>query len=153
RISGSFQIMSAASCQDYYNLDTKQPVPGWLKLEHPTSMDQGLLWSFSIQTDRPGRLFASLRFECDTGVAICPISLDVKEGTPRSGDIVFCSSPFDHQTPYSLLESLVRILSALRARIHCVDSIAEIGQMRARTVVLHQLGLLRLNTDDVALLI
>lgn len=152
KLCGSFQIQTAGLCHCYYNFNTRQPVPDWIDLQGPTTTDEGLFWSFAIRTYNPGHLFASLRFECDTGVAHWPISLDICEGDPVLGDIAICSSPFDHQSGYVLLKSLVRILNVLPLRIHCLDSLTEIGQLRPRTVVLHQTGLLKCNSDDVDLL-
>src|SRR5262249_21206183 len=96
--------------------------------------------------------FTSVSFECDTGVGRCQISYEVKEGQPGLGDLVLCGSPFNCHTPHEILSSLVRILVALPLRIHCLDSVNALGELRPRTVVLHQSGLLGCKPNDVEVL-
>jgi len=47
---------------------------------------------------------------------------------------------------------LVRILGALPLRIHCLNSLTELGELRPRTIVLHQGGLLWSKADEIRLL-
>jgi hypothetical protein len=128
-------------------------VPDWIELNGPRKTgQQGLAWTFAVRTDNPGRYLTSVAFECDTGVGHCQISLEVREGKPRFGDLVLCDSPFDCVTTYESLCPLVRILGALPLRVHCLESVAELGALQPRTIVLHQSGLLGCQPNDVGAL-
>jgi hypothetical protein len=126
-------------------------VPDWLELEGPTSFHQrGLFWRFAIRTDRPGDLFTSLAFECDTGVGGCQISLTVRDEQPALGELALCDSPFDYGTSHESLHTLVQTLDALPLRVHCFDRLADLGELRPRTLVLHQAGVWQCTSEDVA---
>jgi hypothetical protein len=112
----------------------------------------GLAWAFKIHADRPGQYLISLAFECDTGVGRCQISLEIKEGPPALGDLVLCDSPFDCNIDHESLSPLVRILGALPLRVHCLDFVAELGDLQPKTIVLHQSGLLKCRPNDVEVL-
>jgi hypothetical protein len=128
-------------------------VPDWIELEGSKKTgQQGLAWSFQIRTDEPGEYLTTVAFECDTGVGRCQISLQIREGRPALGDLVLCDSPFDCDTDPKSLESLVRILGALPFRVHCLDSLNELGRLQPRTIVLHQSGLLGCGPNEVDLL-
>jgi hypothetical protein len=75
----------------------------------------------------------------------------VKEGAASLGDLAFCNSPFDDNTPYWLLKSLVRILNALPIRVHFLNSVWELEKVRPRTALLHQSSLVNANADHVNL--
>jgi hypothetical protein len=125
-------------------------VPDWIELEGPTKTGQhGLAWRFKIRTDKPGQYLTTVAFECDTGVGRCQVSLEIKDGRPRLGDLVLCASPFNCHTSHEMLSPLVRILGALLLRVHCLNSVTELGDLQPRTVLLHQSGLVRCKPDDV----
>lgn len=130
---------------------------------------QGLAWHFQIRTDAPGEYTTCIAFDCNngSGVGLCWVSLDIKDrpllgdrnlgdrNAGDRGDLVFCGSPFDCDTADESLQSLVRILSALPLRLHCLDSLAqlsELGELRPRTIVLHRDRLLACQEADVQLL-
>jgi hypothetical protein len=126
-------------------------VPDWIDLRGPKKTgQQGLAWDFTVRTDTPGQFLTSLAFECDTGVGHCPVSVEIKEGQPALGDLVFCGSPFDCCTSYEYLCPLVRMLRALPFRVHCLASLADLGGLRPRAILLHQSGLLWSRPADVA---
>jgi hypothetical protein len=128
-------------------------VPDWIELRGPKKTgQQGLAWTFEIRTDKPGQYLTSVAFECDTGVGRCQISLEIKEGLPRLGDLVFCDSPFDCHTKHETLSPLVRILGALPLRVHCLTSLAELGELQPKGIVLHRSGLLWCKPASVELL-
>jgi hypothetical protein len=128
-------------------------VPDWIELKGPmTTGQQGLVWTFQIRTDKPGQFDTSVWFECDTGVGRCSISLEIKEQLPRLGDLVLCGSPFDCDTTHQSLSSLIRILGALSLRIHCLNAVSEIGELKPRSILLHQSGLLACKQDEVQVL-
>jgi hypothetical protein len=128
-------------------------VPDWIELKGPWKTgQQGLGWNFVVRTDKPGRYHTSVAFECDTGVGRCQISLEVREGRPRLGDLVLCDSPFDCTTSPESLRPLVRILGALPLRTHCLNSLDEIGELQPRTIVLHGGGLLSCKPNDLEML-
>ena len=125
-------------------------MPDWIELKGPTKTGQnGLAWTFTVRTDRPGNYFTSIAFECDSGVGYCQVTLEVVEGTPALGELVLCDSPFDCHTTFESLASLVRILGALPMRLHCLEHLGEMGELRPRTIVLHQSGLFRCDAADV----
>jgi hypothetical protein len=128
-------------------------VPDWIELQGPTKTGQeGLAWTFEVRTDKPGQYHTSVVFECDSGVGYCQFSVAVREGQPTFGDLVLCDSPFDCHTDAETLSPLVRILAALPLRVHCLDSVAELGELQPRTIVLHQSGLLQCNPSDTDVL-
>jgi hypothetical protein len=127
-------------------------VPDWIELKGPRETGHGLAWTFTVCTDKPGQYQTSIRFECDAGVGRCQIALEIKEGRPVPADLILCDSPFDCHTTDESLESLVRILSALPFRFHCLDALTELGELRPRTILLHQSGLLGCKAKDVELL-
>lgn len=128
-------------------------MPDWIELKGPQKTgQQGLAWTFTVRADRPADLSTSIRFECDTGVGSCQISLKVHDGQPALGELVLCDSPFACHTSHHSLDSLVRIAGALPFRWHCVGTVGEIGEVLPRTLVLHQGGLLRCNDGDVGTL-
>jgi hypothetical protein len=128
-------------------------VPDWIELRGPKKTgQQGLAWTFDVRTDKPGQYLTSVAFECDTGMGRCQISLEIKEGLPRLGDLVLCDSPFDCHTDHETLSPLVRILGALPLRVHSLNSLAELGGLRPRTIVLHKSGLLWCKPSEVDLL-
>jgi hypothetical protein len=128
-------------------------VPDWIELKGPKKTgQQGLAWTFEIRTNKPGTYLTSVAFECDAGVGHFQVSLEIREAQARLGDLVLCDSPFDCQTEHETLSPLVRILGALPLRIHCLNSLTELGDRRPRTVVLHRSGLLWSKADEVDLL-
>lgn len=128
-------------------------MPDWIELKGPKKTgQQGLAWTFQVRTDKPGEYLTSVAFECDTGVGRCQISLEIREGQPALGDLVLCDSPFDCHTEHETLSPLVRILGALPLRVHCLDSVSELGQLQPKTIVLHQSGLFGCKPNDVELL-
>jgi hypothetical protein len=128
-------------------------VPDWIELKGPTpTSGQGLVWTFQVRTDKPGRYLTSVAFECDTGVGRCQISLEIKEGRPALGDLVLCSSPFNCSTTHETLIPLVRTLGALPLRTHCLSSLADLGDLQPKTIVLHQAGLLFSKPNELELL-
>jgi hypothetical protein len=125
-------------------------VPDWIEFKGPQKTgQQGLAWTFELRTDKPGAYLTSVAFECDTGVGRCQVSLEIREGQPRLGDLVLCDSPFDCQIHHQTLSPLVRILGALPLRVHCLNSLRELGELRPRTIVLHQSGLLWSKPDEI----
>jgi hypothetical protein len=125
-------------------------VPDWIELKGPKKTgQQGLAWTFQVRTDKPGSYLTSVAFECDAGVGRCQVSLEVREGQAQLGDLVLCGSPFDCHTDHETLSPLVRILGALPLRVHCLDSLAELGELRPKTIVLHQSGLLRCKAAEI----
>jgi hypothetical protein len=125
-------------------------VPDWLELEEPIQDGQrGLVWQFTVRTDRPGPLHTSLRFECDSGVGRCQISLVIRDGHPALGDLALCTPPFGCSTSHESLRTLTRILDALPLRIHCLESPSALGALQPRVLLLHQSGLLQCTSDDV----
>jgi hypothetical protein len=125
-------------------------VPDWIQLEGPKKSGRhGLAWAFEVRTDKPGQYLTSVAFECDTGVGRCQISLEVKEGLPGLGDLVLCDSPIDCHSEHATLSPLVRILGALPLRVHCLNSMPELGEVQPRTIVLHQSGLLGCEPGDI----
>jgi hypothetical protein len=119
-------------------------------LEEPIAGGQhGLIWKFTIRTEQPGAKFASLAFECDNGIAKCPVHVSIRDGHPGLGDLVICSSPFDFRHTHHLTLSLVRILDALPFRVHCLDTLADLDGLQPKTVMVHGSGLLRSTPDDV----
>jgi hypothetical protein len=128
-------------------------VPDWIELQGPKETGhQGLVWTFRVRTDKPGKYRTAVTFECDTGVGSCSISLQIKDGRPALGDLVLCDSPFDLYTQAEILSPLVRILDALPLRVHYLGSVSDLGDLRPRTIVLHQSGLLTCKPNDVDLL-
>jgi hypothetical protein len=128
-------------------------VPDWIEFRGPQRTgQQGLAWNFVVRTDKAGHYSTSVAFECDTGVGSCQIALEVKEGQPSLGDLVFCDSPFNCHTTHESLESLVRMLNALPFRFHCLGALADLGELRPRTVLLHQSGLFGCRPNDQDLL-
>jgi hypothetical protein len=126
-------------------------VPDWIKLKGPKKTgQQGLAWDFEVVTDAPGEYYTSVAFECDTGVGRCQISLVLREEPARLGDLVLCDSPFHCCTTHEPLDGLVRILDALPFRVHHLRSLSEFGDLRPRTVLLHQSGLLWCKPEDLA---
>ena len=128
-------------------------MPDWIELTGPNKTGQhGLAWAFHVRADKPGKYLTSVAFECDAGVGRCQVSLEIREGVPRLGDLVLCGSPFNCHTDHETLSPLVRILGALPLRVHCLGSLAELGELRPRTIVLHQSGLLGCKLNEVGLL-
>ena len=128
-------------------------MPDWIELKEPRETGQrGLAWQFAVNTDEPGSYHASLAYECDAGVARCSVLLAVKEGTPRLGELVLCESPFGCHTDFQSQSTLARILGALPLRTHCLGSLADLGDLRPRTILLHGLGLIETDADGVELL-
>jgi hypothetical protein len=128
-------------------------VPDWIELEGPQKTgQQGLAWRFTVRTERPGLFRTSVAFDCESGVGRCQISLEIKEGPPALGDLVFCDSPIDCHTSTESLSSLVRILQPLPFRVHYLDALADLGDLRPRTLILHQSGLLGCRPEEVELL-
>jgi hypothetical protein len=101
-----------------------------------------LFWKFRVATDIVGELGMRLCIECDTGTAVLYCFLDVREGDPRNGDVVWYDSPFDAFAGYDF-RPLARALAHLDFRTHYVEDLASLDAYLPRTVVLHQGGLMR----------
>ncbi len=125
-------------------------MPDWIDLRGPKPTRHGLAWDFTVRTDTPGQFLTSLAFECDTGVGRCQVSVEIKEGQPTLGDLVFCGSPFNGYTTHESLCPLVRMLRALPFRVHCLATLADLGGLRPRTILWHGASLVWAQSADVA---
>src|SRR5262249_4202002 len=113
---GSLQALGATSCGRHHTRTSgdgpaaaNRPGPSWIELKGPTKTGQdGLAWTFTVRTDRPGDYFTSIAFECDSGVGYCQVHFEVAEGAPALGELVLCDSPFDCHTTFESLASLLR---------------------------------------------
>ena len=160
RICGSFQAIPAQSCESLRSVECGPEscdagsLPDWIEVQEPVATGQeGLAWNFSIRTETPGSLLATLSTQCDSGTARCQIEVELRDGQPALGDMVFLDSPFDCHTSESDMHPLVRILSALDFRFHYVDSLADVRTLQPRAAVIHGSGLCSTSPDDVELLL
>lgn len=159
RISGSLHVFPAKSLKRissrFCGPDACKPgpLPDWLELDGPyKTIHSGLAWAFIVKTDEPGQRFVTVGIDCNTGTSSCQISLTLKEGEPDLGDVVLCCSPFHGQSTYTEFEPLLRVLSGLDFRIHCVRAVGDVRDLQPRTLVLHGEGLIEASEEDRKLL-
>jgi hypothetical protein len=113
-----------------------------LKLKGPFATSQELRWLFRVLTDTLADIRCELSVSCDTGECGVVFVGSVAPRDRVSGDIIIYPSPMCAESGTSSVISLARIAEHLPHRVHFVDNLSLIADLRPRTLLLHEGGLL-----------
>ncbi|HEY8751837.1 MAG TPA: hypothetical protein VIM11_27900 [Tepidisphaeraceae bacterium] len=150
-LGGSFQIIGARkfkSMKCFSEFRREKTVvsdspPKWLKLiDEGWTWQEGLAYSFQVDTSSIGFRGTSMTLKFDTGTSHVSIRADVRSGKPGLGDLVICNEPFYYFADLASGLALTRFMKGLDFRTHHLAEIPRRFGRQPRTILLYGSGLI-----------
>jgi len=115
--------------------------PRFIELSQAGKSGQGgLIWNFRLTAKEPTNLFARVRFDTDRGSTVTHFALEIREGPPPAGKLLFCDSPFDAYSDHHTHANLKLVARELAVQINATHKLpADLSPFRC--LVLHGGGL------------